>query len=176
MQNCKINDRGQLIFTASLESSKSDFDFYEGSWNIRNRRLKERLCNCDEWIEFDAFQEMKIILLGIGNTDNFIAEFNGEAFEGRTIRLFDPNTKLWSMYWTDSSSGVLQPPTVGSFVDGVGKFYCKDTFKGKDIIVEFLWDKRDIENPIWAQAFSADRGETWETNWYMYMSRSEKLD
>lgn len=171
MQNCQVTENNNLEITASKSSSKNDFDFYDGKWIIKNRRLKDRLCNSDEWIEFEAKQEMNIIMLGFGNTDNFVATFNGEPFEGRTIRLFDPNTKLWSMYWTDSSNPILQPPTVGSFEGGVGKFYCKDTFQGQDIIVEFLWDKTDPFNPIWSQAFSTDKGQTWETNWYMYMSK-----
>jgi len=174
MQNCKINSNGDLIITASSESSKTDFDFYEGSWIIKNKKLNKRLCNHDQWTEFEAHQTMDIILQGLGNTDNFIATFDGEPFEGRTIRLFDPKTRLWSMYWTDSSNPVLQPPTVGSFVNGLGKFYCKDTFEGKDIIVEFTWDKRDISKPFWSQAFSPDNGETWETNWHMYMHRADQ--
>jgi len=173
MQNCKVNQDGTLEITPSAESSNHDFDFYEGSWGIRNRKLKDRLCNSDEWIEFNAKQDMQIILLGLGNTDNFITEFDGEPVEGRTIRGFNPKTKLWSMYWIDSASTVLQPPTVGSFENGIGKFYCKDQFQGKEIIVEFLWDKTDPENPIWSQAFSIDRGESWETNWYMYMRRRD---
>jgi len=171
MQNCKVDEHGNLVISASNTSSKSDFDFYEGKWTIQNKRLKKRLCNSNDWMEFEAKQEMKIILLGSGNTDNFIARFNDQPFEGRTIRLFNPKSKLWSMYWTDSSNPVLQAPTVGSFEDGIGKFYCKDVFEGQEIIVEFVWDKRDLAKPIWSQSFSADGGESWETNWYMYMKR-----
>jgi len=35
----------------------------------------------------------------------------------------------------------------------------------------FHWDKTDIDNPIWSQAFSTDNGKTWEWNWYMYTNR-----
>lgn len=134
MQNCSIDKNGNLIITPSLNSSKNDFDFYEGNWTIKNRKLKKRLCNSDEWTEFNAKQEMKIILLGFGNTDDFIAKFDGKSFEGRTIRLFDPNTKLWSMYRTDSSNPILQPPTVGSFEGDIGKFYCKIFLKAKTLL------------------------------------------
>jgi len=65
---------------------------------MENQKLKDRLCNCTEWVEFEALQEMQLIINGLGNTDDFIAEFDGEPFEGRTIRLFNPKTKLWSMY------------------------------------------------------------------------------
>ena len=40
MQNCKINSAGSLEITPSKESSKHDFDFYEGKWNINNRKLE----------------------------------------------------------------------------------------------------------------------------------------
>ena len=172
MENFTIKQNGELEILPSPSSSKHDFDFYVGNWKIRNRKLNKRLSNCDEWTEFEALQTMEIIIQGLGNTDNFLADFDGEPFEGRTIRLFNPLTKLWSMYWTDSNTGVLQPPTVGSFEGDVGNFYTKDTFEGKDIIVKFVWDKTDIENPIWSQAFSIDKGKTWEVNWYMYMSKN----
>jgi len=32
-------------------------------------------------------------------------------------------------------------------------------------------DKTDPNNPIWRQGFSNDDGQTWEWNWYMYMSK-----
>jgi hypothetical protein len=171
MKDFRILENGTLEITPSETSSKNDFDFYVGKWSIKNRKLKNRLSNCDEWIEFQALQEMLLIINGLGNTDNFITEFDGKPFEGRTIRLFNPKTRLWSMYWTDSNTGILQPPTVGSFHGNIGKFYTKDSFNGQDIIVMFEWDKTDIENPIWSQAFSIDNGNNWEHNWYMYMSR-----
>ena len=88
-----------------------------------------------------------------------------------SVRLFNPKTKLWSIYWADSNEGVLQPAVVGSFENTVGHFFAKDRFDGKEILVVFRWDVRDKENPIWSQAFSDDKGETWEWNWYMYFSK-----
>jgi len=38
-------------------------------------------------------------------------------------------------------------------------------------LVKFEWDRSDINNPIWRQAFSEDNGATWEWNWYMYISK-----
>jgi hypothetical protein len=32
----------------------SDFDFLIGDWRVHHRRLKERLANSQEWIEFDG--------------------------------------------------------------------------------------------------------------------------
>ncbi|NOU19172.1 MAG: hypothetical protein HOO91_16570 [Bacteroidales bacterium] len=166
----QFDEKGELIITPSSTSSKSDFNFYEGKWKIHNRKLKSRLSNCIEWTEFESTQEMRKVLNGIGNIDNFFATFNGIPFEGMTVRLFNPKTKLWSIYWADSNEGKLDPPVVGSFENGIGYFFTKDSFNGKNIIVVFRWDSRNKDNPVWSQAFSEDNGKTWEWNWYMYIN------
>lgn len=166
-----FDDRGELLITPSPRSSKHDFDFYEGKWLLQNKKLKERLSGCTEWLTFESTQEMYKVLHGIGNIDNYLATFNGEPFEGMSLRLFNPKTRLWSIYWADSNEGILQPPVVGSFENGIGHFLTKDIFKGKNIVVLFRWDVRDKEKPVWSQAFSDDHGKTWEWNWYMYFSR-----
>ncbi len=165
---------GELIITASPTSSKNDFDFYDGKWNLRNRKLKIRLGNSNEWSEFESTQEMYRILNGIGNVDNYLATFDGEAFEGMSVRLFNPKTKLWSIYWADSTEGILQPPVVGSFENNIAHFFAKDILNNKSIVIAFRWDVTDKNNPIWSQAFSDDNGDTWEWNWYMYFSKFEK--
>lgn len=166
----------ELIITASPNSSKHDFDFYEGKWKLHNRKLKTRLNNCTEWTEFESTQEMYKVLNGIGNIDNYLATFDGVKFEGMSVRLFNPKTKLWSIYWADSAEGVLQPAVVGSFENNVAHFFTKDIFNDRKIIVVFRWDVRDKENPIWSQAFSDNNGKTWEWNWYMYFSKFTKAD
>ena len=106
--------------------------------------------NCTEWTEFESTQEMYRVLNGIGNIDNYLATFDGEPFEGMSVRLFNPKTKLWSIYWADSNEGVLQPPVVGSFENDIAHFFTKDNFNGKDILVVFRWDIREKDNPIWS--------------------------
>lgn len=162
---------GNLIITAAPSSSKHDFDFFEGRWKLHNRKLRSKLNNCTEWVEFGSTQEMYKVLNGMGNIDNFLATFDGQPFEGMTVRLFDPKTNLWSIYWADSNNGKLDPPVVGSFESNIGHFFTKDVFDEKDIIVVFRWDATDPGNPVWSQAFSGNNGKTWEWNWYMFMTR-----
>lgn len=169
----KINfdENGDLIIKASQTSSNSDFDFYVGKWKLRNKKLKTRLNGSNEWIEFESTQEMYKVLNGNGNIDNYLAVFDGVPFEGMSVRLFNPKTRLWSIYWADSNEGILQPAVVGSFENNIGHFFTKDVFEGKKILVVFRWDVSDIYNPIWSQAFSDDNGKTWEWNWFMYFSK-----
>jgi len=168
MVNAKINSSGELEITPSSTSSQNDFDFLAGKWTMHNKRLKTRLNNCTEWIEYESSDEnFGTILNGLGNMDIFKTAFNQvkeKPYEGLTLRLFNPQTKLWSLYWVDSNLGTMDPPVVGSFEGNIGKFFCKDVFNGKPILVVFVWDKTDKDNPVWSQAFSPDNGVTWEWN------------
>jgi hypothetical protein len=83
----------------------------------------------------------------------------------RGNRLFDPATRTWSIYWADSRfPGPLEQPVVGSFSGDVGIFECRETFNGEPIIVPFTWSQTSSPTVRWEQAFSADDGQTWETN------------
>src|SRR3954466_7657374 len=43
-----------------------DFDFFFGRWQVRHRRLKERLAGSREWIEFDGTSVAQPLLGGFG--------------------------------------------------------------------------------------------------------------
>ena len=151
-----------------------NFDFLFGSWHIVNERLTARLTKCDEWEHFEAHGACRPILGGLGNIDDFRPIWAGRAgFEGASLRLFNPATGQWSIYWMDNVSGALQPPVVGAFVDGVGEFYGDDRHDGRPVLVRFRWSGITANAARWEQAFSIDRGDTWETNWTMTFTRLE---
>jgi hypothetical protein len=159
-----FDSAGGLVIQASATSSEHDFDFLVGNWKLRNRKLKSRLTHSDEWIAFESRVEMHQILNGLGSIDKYTEMASGKPYEGVALRLFNTRTKLWSIYWADSNSGALDPPVVGSFANGIGHFFARDTYKGQNIIMVFRWDVRNPQRPIWSQAFSADEGKTWEWN------------
>jgi hypothetical protein len=163
-----------LVITPSATSSSKDFDFLEGKWKVQNRKLRTRLSNSSDWEEFESTLHMKKTLNGMGNVENYYATFAGKPFEGMAVRLFSPQTKLWTVYWMDTGSMIMdQHPVTGSFENGLGKFYAKDSFNGKDIVVLYQWDATNPKQPIWSQAFSADNGQTWEWNWEMTLKKIE---
>ena len=155
---------GDLIIKASPTSSDTDFDYLVGKWTMKNKHLNSRLNNCKEWTEFESTVENVKGLLGMGDFDIVHSNNNGKAYEGRTIRIFDPATRLWRLYWIDSNGGPIDPPVVGSFSNGIGLFFCKDFQVGRPVIVVFRWDKTNPDQPVWSQAFSDDNGKTWEWN------------
>lgn len=170
MGTFSLSPDGKPQVTASKTSSGDDFDYLVGRWNIRNRTLEEPLSGREKWKEFPATQELRQILLGLGNVDIFHTELEGKPFEGLTVRLFDPKTRLWTIYWADSNAMKLDDGKVGSFDGDTGDFFGREVVDGKDVIVKFHWDKRDPKAPVYSRAFSADAGRTWEWNWYSNFS------
>jgi hypothetical protein len=147
-----------------------DFDFWIGRWRIRNERLVKRLQGCTEWEAFEARGRAWLLPGGLGNMDEFRTD-HWPGFVGMSLRLYDPRTRQWSIYWVSNQKGVLEPPVVGSFAGGLGVFEGRDELDGRPIVVRFTWS--GITGPAvrWEQAFSPDAGRTWETNWIMVMTR-----
>ncbi|MFE3453009.1 hypothetical protein ACFXJ8_29205 [Nonomuraea sp. NPDC059194] len=153
----------------------NDFDFHTGTWDIVNRRrtdFLEESCllkEATEWEEFPAVSHASRHFGGGANFDEI--EFPTKGSSGLTLRLFDPETEEWSLYWASSRTGKLTPPVVGRFSGGRGEFYGDDTHAGRDIRVRFIWSDITERSARWEQAFSVDGGETWITNWIMASTR-----
>jgi quinol monooxygenase YgiN len=150
----------------------NDFDFLIGDWRVHHRRLKERLANNQEWVEFEGICASRKILGGLGNMDENLLDMPDGAYSAVTLRTYDRAKDQWSIWWIDSRNpGQLDPPVVGRFENGVGTFFADDKFKGKPIRVRFLWTRLST-TPHWEQAFSNDGGKTWETNWTMDFTKT----
>src|SRR5258707_7927911 len=112
--------------TAHTHPGAHNFDFLFGSWHIAHERLQSRLTNSDEWERFESTGQCWPILDGAGNVDQGRGIWRGKDFEGVTLRVFNPETEQWSIYWVDNVTYILQPPVIGKFVNGVGEFYGDD--------------------------------------------------
>jgi hypothetical protein len=150
----------------------TDFDFLIGDWNVHNRRLTAPLSGSNQWYEFEARSTARHVWGGLANMDEFHAETtpNGKI-TGMTVRLYDPKSEQWSIYWGSATAGKLGVPTVGAFHDGRGEFFDQEDFNGKSIFVRYTWSKMTSDSAQWDQAFSSDGGQTWESNWIMEFVR-----
>ena len=157
----------------STISHVSDFDFLVGKWNVLNKRLKDRLSGSEEWIEFTGTLEVRKTLDGLANIDEYKTEVNGKHFEAVTIRLFNPSTELWSIYWMDSFTAELTLQVTGGFRDGKGEFYGEEMFRGKKVKLKFLWTSITETNAKWEQAYYDEEKDEWETNWVMEFTCAE---
>jgi hypothetical protein len=150
-----------------------DFDFLIGKWKVRHYRLKERLANNHEWIEFDGTSELWMTLDGRGTVDDNFIDLPGSPYRAVGIRAYDPKTQEWAIWWLDGRNPLVmgEPPVIGNFKDGVGTFESDDTFNGKPIRTRYTWSKITKTSAHWEQAFSPDGGKSWEVNWRMDFTR-----
>ena len=149
---------------------RRDFDFFVGQWRTHNGRLAERFKGSTQWEAFESTHRVEHVLGGLGIQEMYSTQ-HWPGFEGHSVKLFDPAKKLWSIYWADNRSGVMQAPVVGGFSKGVGVFEGDDVLEGRPIRVRFVWSAITPTAAHWEQAFSQDGGQTWETNWLMAMTR-----
>ncbi len=159
--------------TAPQRDCSRDFDFLFGIWRVRHRRLRRPLSDSDEWYEFDSEYKAVPIWGGKANLDEFAGESPLGRFEGLTLRLYDTASQTWSLYWATAKNGLTVTPNVGTFTDeGVGEFFSDELFDGKPIRCRYRWIQQYESGCRWEQAFSADGGRRWETNWTMDFTRA----
>jgi hypothetical protein len=148
-----------------------DFGFLTGSWTIEHRRLRRRLVGETEWVTFYGTCEAWEMMGGAANADDNVLDDPNGPYRAATVRRFDPETRLWSIWWWDARFSRIEPPVQGRFENGVGTFLADDELDGRPIKVRFLWSQITPTSARWEQAFSPDAGATWETNWVMRFQR-----
>jgi hypothetical protein len=107
----RSRNRRPVHTVGGMTTHRSDFDFYVGTWKIRNRRLRQALAGSSEWYEFDATGRARMVLDGGGNIDEY--EAPSEGLVGFTLRVYDPERDEWLLYWAGRTGGPLGAPQVG---------------------------------------------------------------
>jgi hypothetical protein len=159
---------------SAVHDGQHDFDFLVGSWKIHLKRLVHRLANSHEWVEFDGTVVCRHIWGGLGEVEEFTVDSPEKNIfiKGVAVRLYNPKTGQWSIYWANANNGFFDPsPQVGQFRDGRGEFYGTDTQDGRPVFVRFQWTNTTSRAPHFEQAYSADGGRTWEVNWITEQTR-----
>jgi len=166
--------KNSVQHTSAEREGQHDFDFELGTWKIHLKRLVHPLTGSTTWVEFDGTSVTRKVWDGRAQLEEFETDSpSGGHIEGMTLRLYDPQTRQWSLYWATSKSGTVGTPTIGEFKDGRGEFYDTEPSgpHGKSILVRFIWSKTDTNSPHFEQSFSEDGGKTWEVNWITDQTR-----
>jgi hypothetical protein len=154
--------------TLAERDGQHDFDFEIGTWKIHLKKLLHPLTGSTTWVEFDGTSVTRKVWDGRADLEEFETDSSGVGhIEGLTLRLYDPHTHQWSIYWATSKSGAMGVPTIGEFRNGRGEFYDTEPSgpNGRSILVRFVWSGTNTNSPHFEQSFSDDGGQTWELNW-----------
>lgn len=155
-----------LLLVLPAEAQKApdpahDFDFHVGTWSTHVRRRVKPLTGSTTWVEMKGTTVVRKVWDGRAN----LVELVAPGFEGLSLRLYNPQSKQWSLNFASSSDGTLTPPTIGGFRDGRGEFYAQETLNGRAIFVRFVISDITADSVRFEQAFSEDGGKSWEVNW-----------
>lgn len=158
--------------TSAERDGQHDFDFEFGSWKIHLKKLMHPLTGSKEWVEFDGTSVTRKVWNGRAQLEQFETDSQAAGhIEGLTLRTYNPQSHQWRLYWANSKIGILDPPQIGEFKNGLGEFYAQDTINGKTILIRFIWSNTTTNMPHFEQSFSEDGGKTWEVNWITDQTR-----
>jgi hypothetical protein len=155
----------------SVADGQHDFDFEIGTWKIYLKKLVHPLTGSTTWVEFDGTSVTRKAWEGRADMEEFETDGAAGHIEGMTVRLYNPQSHQWSLYWANAKDGTFLTPLIGGFKDGRGEFYDQEFYKGKSIYNRFIWSEITPNSAHFEQSFSTDGGKTWETNWITDQTR-----
>jgi hypothetical protein len=150
-----------------------DFDFEHGRWHTTLRRRLHPLSGSDVWAEYAGTTIVRPLLGGRANVVELDVSGPAGRIQGLSLRLFEPKHQRWTLNFSSLASGTLAAPMAGGFGGGArGVFYSVEEFNGRRVLVRFVIESTGADSCRFEQAFSADGGVTWETNWIALDTRS----
>jgi hypothetical protein len=151
---------------AQPRDGSRDFDWEIGSWTTQLRYLPEPLTGSTRWVEYRGTTEVRPVLGGRANLVELSVEGASGKIEGMSLRLYDPKARQWTLNFASVRNGRLTPPVTGAFdAKGRGTFYGVDSVGDRTVLVRFVISDVTPNSARFEQAFSADGGASWETNW-----------
>jgi hypothetical protein len=162
------HQKSDTLETNSAETERDgqhDFDFHFGTWKTHLKLLRNPLSGSTSWIEFNGTTAVTKVWDGHANLVELDVTGPTGRIQGLSLRLYNPESRQWSLNFAGINDGAMSPPTIGGFKNGVGEFFNEETFKGKTILVRFVISDITPNSCHFEQAFSEDGGKTWEVNW-----------
>lgn len=159
---------GVFISSAHAQQSRNgdgvhDFDWDIGTWKVHQMRLLHPLSGSSTWTEYSGTDTVQKLWDG-ANMGQVHSKGPAGRLEIYTLRLYNPDTREWNIYFANSANGILSQPVVGAFKNGRAEFYDQEAYKGKAIFVRFRVYDITQNSCRFDQSFSDDGGKTWETN------------
>jgi hypothetical protein len=159
---------GQL--PPGVASGQRDFDFVIGAWKTRILHLGHAPSGGDRWTVWTGTVTAARVWGGRANVQQIEINSPSGRIEELRLCLYRPLAHQWYLYWADSSDGELDPPMIGRFKSGIGRFYDQEEIGGRAIFVRDLYSHVAARSYQWQQAFSSNGGATWQSNWRVTLS------
>jgi hypothetical protein len=149
----------------AARDGQHDFDWELGTWKTHLKRLQRPLTGSTSWVEYEGSTVVRKVWDGRANLVELNVSGSAGAIEALSLRLYNPDSKQWSLNFSSSSGGTLAAPAIGEFRNGRGEFFNQDTLNGRSIFVKFIIECQSADLCRFEQSFSGNGGRTWELNW-----------
>ncbi|MGH8194280.1 MAG: hypothetical protein ACREQ8_07775 [Woeseiaceae bacterium] len=156
---------GGVATTIEERNGQHDFDFSIGTWRTEVSLLQDPLTGSTKWVDYEGTSVVRKVGDGRANLVELDVAGPAGRIEGLSLRLYNPQSRQWSLNYASSASGTLTPPVFGEFRNGRGEFFGRDTLNGRAIFVKFVISNVTPDSWRFEQSFSDDGGRTWEVNW-----------
>jgi hypothetical protein len=150
--------------TAQPADGAHDFAWEIGAWDT-HVRVRAPLSADAAWTEFRGASIVHAFSDGRSNLVELDVANGERQIEGVSLRLYNPQTRQWSLNFASMRDGLLTAPVYGSFENGRGVFHGQDTVDGRVVLVRFVISDITTTSAHFVQSYSADGGQTWIDNW-----------
>lgn len=155
----------QAASTLTQRDGQHDFDWEIGTWKTHLRRLQKPLTGSTAWVEYEGTTVVRKVWNGRANLVELDVIGPAGHIEALSLRLYNPESRQWSLNFANSAAGTVAIPAIGEFRAGRGEFYNQETLNGRSIWVRFVIACATQDVCRFEQAFSPDGGKSWEVNW-----------
>jgi hypothetical protein len=165
------NQGAGLVNPASNFAGKHGFDFLDGEWRARHRKMVGTNL---EWVSFEGTVSHQALMGGIANVEEYVLDSPDGSYRALNLRAYDQETDTWSIWWLDQRfpEGPIGPPVQGRFENGIGTFYAAYDQDGKQMRMRFIWSGITGTSAKWEKAISSDNGKTWQPTWFIDLERA----
>jgi len=157
----------QVPADAVVRDGQKDFDWEFGTWITKVKVRRNPLSGeAPAWVDYAGTSVIKPLSDGRSNAVELSVAGPSGKIEGLSLRLYNPQSRQWSLNFASFRNGMLTAPVYGSFdAKGRGTFYGQDMLDGRAIMVRFVITRPSANEARFEQAYSADGGVSWEDNW-----------
>lgn len=157
--------------TLKERDGQHDFDFEIGTWKVHNSRRLHPLTGDTTWSEFEGTSVARKVWGGRADLVELESDSPAGRSEGLILRLYNPQSRQWSVTFANSKNGTLSQPAIGAFTDGRGEFFNQELLNGRTVLARGVLSEITPTSYRLELALSDDGGKTWEVSWISVHTR-----
>ena len=165
--------RGNVPEASEERDAQHDFHFNFGTWQTHVKRLLRPLTGSTTWVDYEGTSVVSKVWDGRASVFELDVDGPAGRIRGVGLRLYNPETRQWSLNWANGHDGIMTAPMIGEFKNGRGDFFGQELLDGRLIYTRNSFLDITTDSARFEQAYSDDGGKTWEVNWIMTFKRAK---